>query len=226
MKKKAAKVAFIYSLPILCSYLFLGTAYGMLMAEAGFPWLESVFVSLTVYTGAFQFVLITFLSSGASLLTVALTAMLMGSRQTFYSLTYLKDFQQMGKRKWYMITTMTDETYAVNGTLAELPDNERRESMFWLALFSHGYWAIGSAIGGMVGQLIPFDLEGIDFCMTALFVIIFLDQWEKTDNHLPAIAGMAIGIVCLLLFGKSSFMLPALILTSGVLIATQRKERA
>ena len=218
------KTAFIKSIPIFCSYVFVSMAYGMMMASAGFPWYDSLLVSLTVYTGAFQFVLITFLSSGASLITIALTALLMNSRQSFYSLTFLKEFKQMGRRKLYMIHTMTDETYAVNCTL-DLPKKEKEDTMFLVALFSRCYWMIGSVLGGILGQIIPFDLTGIDFCMTALFLIIFIDQWEKAEKHTPVLTGLGIGILCLLIFGENRFMLPALLMVSALLLLFQRKEK-
>ena len=217
------KTAFIKSIPIFCSYVFVSMAYGMMMASAGFPWYDSLLVSLTVYTGAFQFVLITFLSSGASLITIALTALLMNSRQSFYSLTFLKEFKQMGRRKLYMIHTMTDETYAVNCTL-DLPKKEKEDTMFLVALFSRCYWMVGSVLGGILGQIIPFDLTGIDFCMTALFLIIFIDQWEKAEKHTPALTGLGIGVICLLIFGENRFMLPALLIVSALLLLFQRKE--
>ena len=202
MKKEIFRAAFVRSIPILCSYIFVSMAYGIMMQNAGFPWFASLFVSLTVYTGAFQFVLITFLSSGASLLTVALTAFLMNSRQTFYSLTFLKEFRAMGKWKLYMIHTMTDETYAVNCTL-DLPEKEKQDTMFLVAFLSRCYWM-----------------------MTALFVIIFIDQWEKTKKHTPALAGLAIGTLCLVLFGQQRFMLPALLGVSGLLVFMQAGGRA
>ena len=217
------KTAFIKSIPIFCSYVFVSMAYGMMMASAGFPWYDSLLVSLTVYTGAFQFVLITFLSSGASLITIALTALLMNSRQSFYSITFLKEFKQMGRRKLYMIHTMTDETYAVNCTL-DLPKKEKEDTMFLVALFSRCYWIIGSVLGGILGQIIPFDLTGLDFCMTALFLIIFIDQWEKAEKHTPALTGLGIGVICLLIFGENRFMLPALLIVSALLLLFQRKE--
>ena len=217
------KTAFVKSIPIFCSYVFVSMAYGMMMASAGFPWYDSLLVSLTVYTGAFQFVLITFLSSGASLITIALTALLMNSRQSFYSLTFLKEFKQMGRRKLYMIHTMTDETYAVNCTL-DLPKKEKEDTMFLVALFSRCYWMVGSVLGGILGQIIPFDLTGIDFCMTALFLIIFIDQWEKTEKHTPALTGLGIGVICLLIFCENHFMLPALLIVSALLLLFQRKE--
>ena len=217
------KTAFVKSIPIFCSYVFVSMAYGMMMASAGFPWYDSLLVSLTVYTGAFQFVLITFLSSGASLITIALTALLMNSRQSFYSITFLKEFKQMGRRKLYMIHTMTDETYAVNCTL-DLPKKEKEDTMFLVALFSRCYWIVGSVLGGILGQIIPFDLTGLEFCMTALFLIIFIDQWEKAEKHTLALTGLGIGVICLLIFGENRFMLPALLIVSALLLLFQRKE--
>lgn len=217
MKREAMKKAFVKSIPIMCSYLFVSMAYGIMMEEAGFHWYYSLLVSMTVYTGAFQFVLITFLSSGASILTIAVTAFLMNSRQTFYSLTFVEEFCKMGKKLPYMIHTMTDETYAVNCTL-EPDEKDKSAIMFFVAFFSRFYWMIGAVVGGMLGQLIPFELEGIDFCMTALFVIIFIDQWEKNKSHLPAVVGLVVSVICLLLFGQGRFMLPALIIVSGILL--------
>lgn len=225
ISKETWKLAFVKSLPIMCSYFFLGAAYGIMMEETGFPWYVALLLSMTVYTGAFQFVLITFLSTGASLLTIAITALLMNSRQSFYSLTFLNDFKRMGKRKLYMIHSLTDETYAVNCTL-ELPRKEKEDTMFGVALLSHCYWMAATVAGAVLGQLIPFELEEIDFCMTALFVIIFMDQWKKASSHIPALAGLTCGIVCLLIFGQSSFILPALLLVSGILFFAGRKEAA
>lgn len=225
ISKETWKLAFVKSLPIMCSYFFLGAAYGIMMEETGFPWYVALLLSMTVYTGAFQFVLITFLSTGASLLTIAITALLMNSRQSFYSLTFLNDFKRMGKRKLYMIHSLTDETYAVNCTL-ELPRKEKEDTMFGVALLSHCYWMAATVAGAVLGQLIPFELEGIDFCMTALFVIIFMDQWKKASSHIPALVGLTCGIVCLMIFGQSSFILPALLLVSGILFFAGRKEAA
>lgn len=218
------KQAFFRSMPIMWSYIFVSFAYSMMMKEAGFHWIYGVIISITVYTGAFQFVLITFLSSGASIITVAVTAFLMNSRQSFYSISFLETFKKMGRKKWYMIYNMTDETYAVNCTVND--DAKGRNIMFLVTLFSKSYWVIGTLIGGMLGQLIKFDLTGIDFCMTALFVIIFIDQWENSTKHFPAVLGTILTILCRLIFGKTAFMLPALILVSGILILwTGRKER-
>ncbi len=220
--RSVIRTAFIKSVPILCSYIFLGAAYGITMQACGFAWYWSLLVSLIVYTGAYQFVLISFLANGVPMLTMVLTALLMNSRQSFYALTFLKDFKSMGRRRLFMMHTLTDETYAVNCTLGYLPEGERQDVMFWTALFSWLYWSTGSVLGGIMGQLLPFDLEGIDFCMTALFVIIFVDQWERIRNHMPALCGLIVGLICLLVFGQSSFMLPALLIVSALLTAADR----
>jgi 4-azaleucine resistance transporter AzlC len=199
-------------------------AYGIMMEASGFSWYYSLIVSLTVYTGAFQFLLTTLLSSGASILTIAVTAFFMNSRQTFYSLSFVDEFSSMGVKKPYMIHTMTDETYAVNCSL-ELPEEEKKQVMFWVAFLSRCYWMTGAVIGGVIVQLIPFSMEGIDFCMTALFVIIFIDQWEKSDTHFPSIAGLIIGSLCLLVFGENQFMLPALIIVSMLLVFYNTRKK-
>lgn len=222
-KYQTWKKAFMYSVPILCSYFFVGMAYGMTMENAGFHWYYSLLISVTVYTGAFQFVLITLLSSGDSILTIALTAVLMNSRQSFYALTFLDEFKQMGKKMLYMIHTMTDETYAVNCSMKKEESN-RHEIMFGVALLSKSYWVIAAVLGGIAGQLIPFDLTGIDFCMTALFVVIFVDQWEQAESHVPAVVGLLTSCICLFVVGTTYFLLPSLILSSGILMVWNHKR--
>ena len=223
LRKEILKNAFIKSIPIMFSYLFVSMAYGIMMEEAGFKWYYSLFISMTVYTGAFQFLLITFLSSGASILTIALMAFLMNSRQVFYSLTFVDEFREMGKKMLYMIHTMTDETYAVNLTL-DSKGKEKEDTMFLIALLSRCYWMIGAVTGGILGQVIPFDLKGIVFCMTALFIIIFIDQWEKADNHLPALAGLAVALICLITIGERNFILSSLLIISGMLLVVRKRR--
>lgn len=218
------------SVPIISSYLLVSMAYGMMMQEAGLSWFWALFTSLTVYTGAFQFVLITFISSGASLLTIGMTALFMNSRQFFYGLTFVEDFKSMGRRYPYMVNTMTDETYAVNYAMLVdqkvKNDKERHNMMFLVAIFSKTSWLVGAVLGSVLGQLLPFTLEGIDFCMTALFVTIFIDQWKAFQTHIPAIIGLAIGILLLLILGPDYFLLPALLLVSGILVALQGQLEA
>ena len=221
--QSARRIAFIKSIPILCSYIFLGAVYGIMMQKAGYSWLVTLLISCFIYTGAFQFVLITFLANHSPLLTVALTALLMNSRQIFYSLTFVEDFNNMGNKKLYMIHSMTDETYAVNCTMSDIEPKRRRQIMFPLAIMCHIYWMAGSMLGVLAGILFGgIALDGIDFCMTALFVIIAIDQWERTADHMPAIVGFLSGIACLLIFGKTNFMLPALLAVSAILLFDKR----
>lgn len=223
MKKSLARQAFALSLPILCSYVFISMAYGMVMADAGFPWYTALLASLTIYTGTFQFALVSFLTAGASLGAIALTALLMNSRHIFYSLTFLEEFRRLGWRAPYLIYTLTDENYAVNCALA--PDEPGRHTLMLLvALFSRCYWMLGTLCGALLGQWIPWDMTGIDFCMTALFEIILIDQWEKSRDHAPALWGGAIAFACLAVFGGANFMLPALLIISALLVFRDRKE--
>lgn len=218
-RREALRTAFFRSLPIACSYLFISLAYGISIAEKGFPWYFSGAISLGVYTGAFQFVLIPMLAGGESITAIAVTALLMNARQVFYSLTFLPDFSKMGRRKIFMIHSLTDETYAVNCSLG-LPQGEKQEVMFWIALLSWLYWFLGTVLGGLLGQNLPFDLTGIDFSMTALFIVLFLEQWHSAPGKLPGVMGLGVGVGCLLLLGSGNFMLPALLLISGILLVT------
>lgn len=228
--------AFIKALPVTGSYLFVSMAYGLMMQAAGLGWGWSFFTSMTVYTGAFQFVLVTFLTSGASFVTIGITALFMNSRQFFYGLTFVDDFKQMGRRFPYMVHTMTDETYAVNCALlpagrydssrAEETEEEKRKRfdvMFLVALLARLSWMVGAVAGGAIGQLIPVELPGIDFCMTALFVTIFVDQWRSAGSHVPAVLGLTVGLALLLLVGADYFLLPTLVLVSGLLLLFQKK---
>ncbi len=220
-KREIIKYALIKALPVIISYLFIGMAYGIIMTKAGYSIWWSLCISLTVYTGAFQFILVSLLNQGASLLTIALTALFMNSRQTFYGLSFLDDFNSMGSKRWYMIHSLTDETYAVDCTLDKdetITIHDRRTIMFYVALFSHLSWAAATILGGFFGSLIPFDLTGIDFCMTALFVTIFIDQWKSADRHFPALSGLCIAILLCILLGPDRFMLPSLALTCAILL--------
>jgi len=147
----------------------------------------------------------------------------MNSRQLFYSISFVKDFNKMGKAKPYMLHSLTDETYAVNTTI-DLQGEERRKAELYIAAMCQCYWCIGSVLGGVIGGLIPFSTDGIDFCMTALFVTILVEQWERAQSHFPAICGLATSLICLLLFGADKFMLPSLVVVSTILIVYNHRK--
>lgn len=212
------KYALGKTIPIMFSYLFLSMAFGIMMNQAGFPFYWAYLVSLTVYTGAFQFVIVSFLSAGAGIATIALTALAMNCRHMFYGVTFLKEFKSMGKRYPYMIFSLTDETYALYCSLEYPEELDHHQVMFDIAWLSRAYWLIGTLVGALLGQIIPFDFEGVDFCMTALFVTILIDQWKKTEDHAPAVIGGVSAVVFLLIFGAARFMLPSLMVTTALLL--------
>lgn len=212
------KRALSLSFPIFLSYIFLGIAYGILLQEAGFHWYHALFASILLYTGAFQFMLTTLLAAKASLLTIAVSALLLNSRQSFYALTFVDLFKKDKKKLPFLIHTVTDETYAVDCMLKEEEEDETLLRIIpKVALLSWGYWITGSILGVILGNILPFEMNGIDYCMTALFIIILLGQLKKKENRIPAIIGFICAITCRLVFG-SNFMLPALLSTSVLII--------
>lgn len=210
-KFKTLRFAFLQSVPVMFGYLFLGAAFGILLEKAGYNYIWAFFTSLTVYAGSLQFVIVTFLSAGAALTTVALMTLFINSRHIFYGLSFIEEFKKTGKVYPYMIFSLTDETYSVLCSL-KVPDGLNKNTvMFLIALLNQSYWIIGSVLGSLAGQMIPFDVTGIDFSMTALFVVIFLEQWKTSKTHLPALIGFACSILFLFLLGPDKFLLPSLI---------------
>lgn len=221
--KSTVRYAFMKSLPVMFGYIFLGIAFGVLMQQAGFPMWMSLLVSLIVYAGSMQFVLVTLLSSGASVLLTAAMTLLINSRHIFYGLSFVEKFKTMGRRYFYMIFSLTDETYSVLCSVRPEDKTDKKQAMFLIALFDQAYWVAGSVIGAAVGGILPFDTTGIDFSMTALFVVIFLEQWLDAKTHIPAVVGLVSGISFLLLLGSDNFILPSLVVTVTILLLCRRK---
>lgn len=216
--RQTVRFAFYKTIPVLLGYLFLGLAFGLLLQEAGYSFWWALLSSGIVYAGSIQFVLVEFLSGGTGLLTVAVMTLLINSRHAFYGLSFVEKFRKM-KTYPYMIFSLTDETYSLLCSLKVPEGIDEKKAMFLIALFDQLYWVAGSVLGAALGQVLPFDMTGIDFAMTALFVTIFVDQWREAKSHLPAIVGLCSAAVCLLIFGGSNFILPSLIITVGILMA-------
>ena len=226
MKKKGYKefrFAFTQSIPVMLGYIFLGIAFGLMLQDAGYSFWWAFLCSVCIYAGSMQFVLVTLLTGGVSLLYAAVMTLFINGRHLFYGLSFIEKFQRMGKFYPYMIFSLTDETYSVLCGL-KVPEemNEKRIS-FMIALLDHWYWIIGSVLGAVIGQLITFNTTGVDFSMTALFVVIVINQWMDSKEHRPAIVGAVIGILCLFIFGADKFLLPALTLIALVLIGVRNK---
>ena len=216
--RQTVRFAFYKTIPVLLGYLFLGLAFGLLLQEAGYSFWWALLSSGIVYAGSIQFVLVEFLSGGTGLLTVAVMTLLINSRHAFYGLSFVEKFRKM-KTYPYMIFSLTDETYSLLCSLKVPEGIDEKKAMFLIALFDQLYWVAGSVLGAALGQVLPFDMTGIDFAMTPLFVTIFVDQWREAKSHLPAIVGLCSAAVCLLIFGGSNFILPSLIITVGILMA-------
>lgn len=213
------RYAFRQTIPVLCGYLFLGLAFGLLLQQAGYSWPWAVLTSVIVYAGSMQFVLVGLLGGGfATLLSVALTTLSVNSRHLFYGLSFLETFRKMGRARPYMIFSLTDETYSLLCSLQPPKELDANRVRLYIALLDHCYWVAGSAAGAILGSVLPFDLTGIDFAMTALFVVIFVDQWRGAKSHLPALAGVGFGVLWLMLLGPDRFLLPALVCTVLVLL--------
>lgn len=217
--KKAFRPAFAVTIPVLCGYLFIGFAFGVMLRDAGFAPTWAFLSSLTIYAGSGQYLLVSLLAANASLVTVAVMTLLLNCRHIFYGLSFLETFHQMGRRKWYMIFSLTDETYSLLCSLKTPEGIDPNAMRFWIALLDQSYWIAGSVIGAVIGGVLPFDSTGIDFAMTALFTVIFVEQWMSAKCHIPAFLGLGAAAVSLALLGPDNFILPAMVAICVMLIA-------
>lgn len=223
--KKAAEFAFVKTIPILLGYLFLGIAFGLLLQKAGLNALWAFLISTLVYAGSMQFALVGILTGGLSFMTTAVMTLFINSRHAFYGLTFIERFKEMKKSYPYMVASLTDETYSLLCSMArprDFSNSEWKLATFFVAFFDQCYWVIGSVLGALIGELIRFNTTGIDFAMTALFVVICTDQWKAAKTHIPAATGFVCGIVFLALIRSSNFILPALAATASILLFIRR----
>lgn len=223
--KKTLKTAFIATVPVLTGYLVLGFGFGIILKSSGYGVLWAFLMSLLIYAGSMQYVAIGLITCGASLVTTALTTLMVNARHVFYGISMLGRYKGTGKRKPYLIFALTDETYSlVCNDDVDVPEGRRTDYFFFVSLFNHCYWVLGSVIGALVGTLVSFNTEGIDFALTALFLTVFLEQWLSTKKHAPAIVGVLASVVCLLIFGSDSFLIPAM-LVIALLLCFYKEER-
>lgn len=209
--QKAFKTAFPLTLPIMAGFLFLGFSYGVYMNASGFSFIYPAIMSLIIFGGSLEFIAVQMLLSPFAPLQTALMTLMIQARHLFYGISMLDKYSNTGKMKPYLIFGMCDETFSINCS-AQIP-HEVDKGLFMLivTLLNHSYWFIGSSLGGLVGSLISFNTKGIDFVMTAMFVVIFLDNWLKENQHASSLIGLCSAIVCLLIFGADSFMIPTML---------------
>lgn len=211
MKKRAFLAAFPHTIPVFTGYLFLGISYGVLMTASGFPFWIPMVTSFTIFAGSMEFVLVNLLLSGFDLMQAFLMTLLINARHLFYGISMLDKYKGMGWKKLYLIFGLTDESFSIVCTIQPPADVDKSWFMFFVTLLDHCYWMLGATLGGIFGSILHFNTEGLDFVMTAMFVVIFIEQWKKDTNHLSALIGLGLPVLCLVIFGAESFMIPAMI---------------
>ena len=219
-RAKTLRSAFAATIPVMTGYLVMGAAFGILLSSIGYgPW-WALLICATLYSGSMQFVAVSLLSTGASLITAALMTLLVNGRHLLYGISLLDKYRGMGKAKPYMIFSLTDETYALQ--CAQIPaDVEEKPYRIAMSILNQLYWIAGGVIGSFVGSAIAFNTKGIDFAMTALFVVIVCQQWMNTKDHFPTLLGFGLTAVCLFLFGTEKFLVITMMLLILVLLARQ-----
>ena len=209
-KKAALKAAFPHTIPVLAGFLFLGAAYGILMGSKGFAFYWSILMSAVTFAGSMQFVAISLLTAAFDPLAAFLLTLMVNARHLFYGVSLLERYEKTGWKKWYLIFGLCDETFSIVCS-AKVPQGvEPGWFYLFVTLLDQSYWVAGTALGALLGSLFTFNTQGIDFIMTALFVVIFINQWREQKNHLPALVGVSVSAACLLLFGPDQFLPPAM----------------
>ena len=231
MKTSIVRKAFIKSLPVMAGYIVLGIGFGILLRNAGYGTAWSFAMSLFIYAGTMQYVGVGLISGGASVITAAIATVMVNARHLFYSISMIDRYKGSGKFKPYLIFALTDETYSLlsDGVVPEGMEDPKDFNLyrFLVSLFNQCYWVTGSVLGSLMGAVLPFSTEGIEFSMTALFIASFTEQWLTTRDHVPALTGLIGTAVCLAIFGPERFLIPAMLLITLVLTLLRgRKEGA
>lgn len=214
---RAFKAAFPHTIPILAGFGFLGMTYGIYMSASGFKWWHSTLISITVFAGSMQFVAVNMLLGAFNPIQSLAMTLMINARHLFYGISMLDKYKGTGLKKFYLIFGMCDETFSVNYTADAPEDVDKGLFMFFVTLLNQSYWVMGSTLGGIFGSLVHFNTEGISFVMTSMFVVIFMEQWFKDKSHASAILGLGLSVLCLIAFGASNFIIPAMIAILGVL---------
>ena len=211
-KMWALKAAFPHTIPVLTGFLILGAAYGILMSQARYSWFWTVLTCTFVFAGSMQFLSVGLLPFGFHPASAVLMTLMVNARHIFYGISMLQKFKGTGRLKPYLIFSLCDETFSLLCTVQPPVGISAKWFMFFIALLDHVYWIMGGLLGSVLGSFLTFNTKGIDFVLTALFVVIFINQWKATKNHLPVVIGVTASLICLLLFGPSNFLIPAMIL--------------
>ena len=208
---KAFKAAFPHTIPIFAGFWFLGITYGLYMKVSGFSFWYPMFMSMIIFAGSMEFITVNMLLGAFHPLQAFLMTIMINARHLFYGISMLDKFKGTGAKKPYLIFGMCDESFSINYS-ADIPEDvDKGWFMFFVTLLNQIYWVTGATLGGIFGGFIKFDTTGLDFAMTALFVVIFLEQWLKEKNHINAVLGIILAVICLVIFGPENFMIPSMI---------------
>ena len=218
----ALKAAFPVTIPILAGFLFLGMTYGIYMNVSGFSFWYPMLMSMTIFAGSMEFVAVNLLLGAFHPLQALAMTLMLNARHLFYGLAMLDKYRGTGWKKFYLIFGMCDESFSINCTVDAPAGVDRGWFMFFITLLNQLYWVCGATLGGIFGSLISFNTEGLDFVMTAMFVVIFLEQWLKGQSHLSSLLGLGLSALCLLAFGPDRFMIPAMLAILGTLILLRK----
>lgn len=219
----ALRAAFPATIPVLTGYLCIGMAYGLLMANAGYGIFWALLLSLLCYAGSMEFVAVSLLTAGFDPVQALLMTLMINARHAFYGLSMLEKYRGTGWARPFLIFSLTDETFSLVSTL-EPPDGvTRRDFYFWISLLDYLYWQMGSVLGALIGGLLPFDTTGLDFALTALFIVLFLEQWRKRENRPAALIGLGCTAVSLAVVGADRLVIPAMVLILAVLLGGRNK---
>ena len=219
----ALRAAFPATIPVLTGYLCIGMAYGLLMANAGYGVFWALLLSLLCYAGSMEFVAVSLLTAGFDPVQALLMALMINARHAFYGLSMLEKYRGTVWARPFLIFSLTDETFSLVSTL-EPPDGvTRRDFYFWISLLDYLYWQVGSVLGALIGGLLPFDTTGLDFALTALFIVLFLEQWRKRENRPAALIGLGCTAVSLAVVGADRLVIPAMVLILAVLLGGRNK---
>ena len=215
--RKALKAAFPHTIPIFAGFWFLGLTYGIYMRVSGFSFWYPMLMSLTIFAGSIEFVTVNMLMGAFNPLQALVMTLMINARHLFYGISMLDRYKGTGWKKIYLIFGMCDETFSINYT-ANIPnDVDKGWFLFFVTLLNHFYWFFGSTLGGIFGALLHFNTEGLEFVMTAMFVVIFMEQWLKDKNHASALLGIGPSLLCLIAFGADNFIIPSMIAILGML---------
>ena len=219
----ALRAAFPATIPVLTGYLCIGRAYGLLMANAGYGVFWALLLSLLCYAGSMEFVAVSLLTAGFDPVQALLMALMINARHAFYGLSMLEKYRGTGWARPFLIFSLTDETFSLVSTLEPLDGVTRRDFYFWISLLDYLYWQVGSVLGALIGGLLPFDTTGLDFALTALFIVLFLEQWRKRENRPAALIGLGCTAVSLAVVGADRLVIPAMVLILAVLLGGRNK---